>query len=101
MLLVLLRASLIRRSSKAFLLDDTCGVIERPTCDKALLSLETLDVKNETISWKLLSFFNLQDVAWFSISPLNRQESLDFPGDHQILNLLAIDLLGHFPLSQL
>ena len=100
MLLILFWACLIRCTTKTLLLYDTCRVIKRSSCDKALLSSRSLNIENEAICREFLAALDPEDVSRFRICPGNGQESLHLPGDHKILNGLCVDLVSHFPLSQ-
>ena len=60
-----------------------------------------MNVENKTICWELLSTLDPQNISRLCISPSDGQKSFDLPGDHKILNCLHVDLVGHFPLTQL
>ena len=65
------------------------------------MSCCSLDVKDQAVCWKLLTTLNSQYVPRLDVSPINRNESFDFAGDHKILDLLVVDLLRHLPLPHL
>tara|TARA_B110000285_G_C15118965_1_gene615908 strand:- start:938 stop:1195 length:258 start_codon:yes stop_codon:yes gene_type:complete len=82
---VLLRASFIRGTDVAPLLDDACRVIEGTAGDVALLRCRAvcaLDVEDETVSGELLAASYLDDVARLDVGPGNGHESFEFDGDH-------------------
>ena len=56
---------------------------------------------DEDIGWELLATLDSEDVARLDIGPGDLQESLDLPGDHQIVYCLEVDLVRHFALPQL
>ena len=60
-----------------------------------------MDVKDKTICWELLATLDPEDVSRFSISPSDGQESLDLPGDHEVLNSLHVDLVCDLSLPEL
>ena len=101
MLLILLRARLVRSAAVAFLLNDAGRVIEWAARHEALLPGSTLDIQVEHIGWELLATLDSEDVARLYIGPGDLQESLDLPGDHQIVYGLEVDLVRHFALPQL
>lgn len=75
-------------------------MVKRPTRHKAFLSSCTLDIQDKTVCRELLVTFNSQNVPRLDISPSDWQEPLDLPRDHQVLNLLVVDLVRDFPLSE-
>lgn len=42
-----------------------------------------------------------ENVSWLRISPRDWQKSFDLPGNHKIFDLLIVNFVGNFPLSQL
>ena len=98
MLLVLLGPSLVGSSGVALFLNDTCRVIERPTSYETFLPRGSLNIKNQAISWKFLPTVHPKDITWFNIRPRNRQKSFDLSWNHQIFNLLVVNLWCHLSL---
>ena len=82
MLLILFGPSFVRCACVALFLDDSCGVIKRPTRNEAFLASCSLNIQDDAICWELLTLFNFQNVAGLDISPGDQGVSFPFARNH-------------------
>lgn len=58
-----------------------------------------MDVEDEAVSWELLARLDAQDIAWLGVGPGDWQEALDLSRDHEVLDLLVVDLVCNLALA--
>ena len=61
---------------------------------RVLVLVSSFDVKNETVSWHLVIFLNLNDVANVKIFPWSAHEALVTSVEHKLLTLELVDTVG-------
>ena len=93
-------SSLVGGTTVALLLYDASGIIEGTRSNEALLPSCSNDVQNKAVCWKLLAALDPEYVADLDVSPRYGNPSLDPTSDHQPLDLLAVDDVGHAPLTE-
>jgi hypothetical protein len=101
MLQILFLAGFIWSALEGFLRYYACAVIKRAWSHEAFLTSCALDVKDEAVCWKLLTRLDSQDVPWLDVCPRDWQEPFDFSRNHQVVDMFWINLVCHFPLSEL
>lgn len=72
LILFVLGSNFVGSAHVALLLHDSGGVIERPSCDEALLASGSLYVQDETICRKLLATSDSNYMSRFCFRPSNR-----------------------------
>lgn len=93
--------SLVCRGLAAELLNYSGRLVERPSCNEALLACDSLNIEYQAVSRELLPLLDPDDEAWLDFTPGDWQESFDFPGDHEVINIAVVDPLVHLALSKL
>ena len=100
MVLRLLLTSFVRGCSETLFLDDSSGIIERSTCDVALLARQPRNVKDKAVCWKFLTTANLDHLTWFDLLPCHWDESRSWPRDKKCADILVVDPSSDLNLSE-